>query len=547
MENVAGDIYVAMDGRDYNPGTIEKPFATLYRAKLAVFPKKENAKKPVSVVVRGGTYYLEQPLIFDAVDSGKPEAPITYIAYPGEKVTISGGRKLNCNWTPYRDGIWMCELPDVQEGKLDFNQLFINGKRQIRARYPNYDGSDPKHFSGYILAAGKIGDEIPDPCPGPDQDMTFSGDLQRGITFDPATFTEKHWARPQEAIIHIYQAYYWGNLQWQVKNIDWDNHRIWFGNGGHQMGAKYFHTPNFVNQHSRFFIENVFEELDAPGEWYLDKEAGVLYYLPAKGVDLDQAQVEIPILQQIVRFTGSQEHPVSHIILDGFRFTHTASTFLETYAIPSLSDWSIHRGGTIFLEGARDCHIANCCFDAVGGNAVFMNLYNRGNTVTGCKFVETGDSAICFVGSQELTSGTQRSFPYECRAENNLIHDCGTFGKQIAGMYISRAKRITASHNDIYNMPRAGICIGDGTWGGHVIEYNHIHETCRETGDHGPFNAWGRDSYWCLGQSHLPYTTNRSHDAGLVKADAMEPVIIRHNFFEEDAGWGLDLDDGASN
>lgn len=96
-------------------------------------------------------------------------------------------------------------------------------------------------------------------------------------------------------------------------------------------------------------------------------------------------------------------------------------------------------------------------------------------------------------------------------------------------------------------MPRAGICIGDGTWGGHVIEYNHIHDTCLETGDHGPFNAWGRDRGWCLAQSHAEYTLQRSHDAYQMLVDAMEPVIVRNNFFEEHAGWGLDLDDGASN
>jgi hypothetical protein len=199
------------------------------------------------------------------------------------------------------------------------------------------------------------------------------------------------------------------------------------------------------------------------------------------------------------------------------------------------------------MEGTRNCSVEACFFDAVGGNAILMNNYNRGNRVSGCKFTETGDSAICFVGSLETTVGTQRHFPYECQAVNNLIHDCGVFGKQVAGVYISRAKRIRVAHNEIYNMPRAGICIGDGTWGGHLIEYNYIHESCRETGDHGPFNAWGRDKYWCLSQSHMPYTVMRSHDAGHVLVDAMEPVTLRYNFFKEASGWGLDLDDGASN
>jgi hypothetical protein len=97
-------------------------------------------------------------------------------------------------------------------------------------------------------------------------------------------------------------------------------------------------------------------------------------------------------------------------------------------------------------------------------------------------------------------------------------------------------------------MPRAGICINDGTWGGHVIEFNRIHDTCRETGDHGPFNAWGRDRYWCLLHSHGPTGKDSvSHQAGKVLVDQMETVIIRNNFFREKSGWGLDLDDGASN
>jgi hypothetical protein len=167
--------------------------------------------------------------------------------------------------------------------------------------------------------------------------------------------------------------------------------------------------------------------------------------------------------------------------------------------------------------------------------------------VTGCKFTETGDSAVCLVGTLGLTNGSRRSFPYECTVSNNLIHNCGVFGKQTAGVYISRAKRITAAHNTIFNMPRAGICIGDGTWGGHVIEYNHIHDTVRETGDHGPFNAWGRERFWSLTQSHSAYSRSRSLEAGEARVDAMETVVVRNNFFEERSGWGLDMDDGASN
>ena len=158
--------------------------------------------------------------------------------------------------------------------------------------------------------------------------------------------------------------------------------------------------------------ENIFEELDLPGEWYLDRDNSILYYMPSEEVDLEQAVIEVPELPQIIRLTGSQEQSVHDITLEGLFFTHTTSTFLGEYCIPSRSDWSIHRGGAVFLEGAKNCLVKDCCFDAVGGNAIFMNGYNRGNKITGCTFLEAGDSAICFVGHSETTVGSQKRFPY---------------------------------------------------------------------------------------------------------------------------------------
>jgi hypothetical protein len=533
--------HVSSAGSDTGPGTVKQPFATLHRAQEAVRGRRSRST-PVTVVVREGTHYLKSPLIFGAEDSGSKTAPTIYTAYPGERVTLSGGAKLTCNWKPYKNGIMMAEVPSG----LEFTQLFVNGKRQIRARYPNYDPSNPGK-SGYLEAAGSIAAGTVNPYAGPDDDMTFSTQAPRGVRFDPATFTKKTWAHPEEAEIHIFQASYWGNLQWKIKGIEFGTDSIWFGDGGQQIGAKWSNHPAAVNDRSRFFIENVFEELDAPGEWFLDKQKNTLYYYPEQGADLRTALLEVPVLEQAIEFAGTEHDPVQHLSLQGFRIAHTATTYLKSYDVPSLSDWSIHRGGSIFAGGTRNCSVEACWFDAVGGNGIFVNNYNRDFSVVGCKFTDTGDSAICFVGDLEKTNGTQRAFPYECRADNNLIHDCGFYGKQIAGVYISRAKRITASHNLIYNMPRAAICIGDGTWGGHVIECNETHDTVRETSDHGPFNAWGRDRGWALAQSHGKYTTDRSLDVWEVLVDAMEPVIVRNNFFNEKSGWGLDLDDGASN
>jgi Right handed beta helix region len=545
-------VYVSPTGNDSNPGTREKPLATFNGAKEFVRNLKNSGNKKIEVNFLKGTYYLSASVVFKPEDSGSPSAPVIYKAEEDGSVSISGGRKLDCVWKSYKNGIFECSLPGIKKEGLDFTQLFVSGKRQHRARYPNYDNSDPGK-SGYIWPEKAISEDAKDPKPDNYEDMNYNNPVPKGIVYNPLTFTQRKWSQPEEAVIHIFQAPHWQILQWKIKDIDYKKHYIWFGKGGFQLGAKWTGDPVRVSGESQFFVENVFEELDAPGEWYWNKDEGILYYKPAEGVDLNSVVFEIPVLKSSIQFRGSQYNPVHDITISGFRFIDTKATFMDTYSVPSKSDWAIHRGGTIFSDGAENINVKNCWFDAVGGNAVFMNNYNRGNVVTSCKFTGTGESAVCFVGNFELTNGSNLAFPFECKAVDNLIHDCGYFGKQIAGVYISRAKRITVSHNLIYNMPRAGICIGDGTWGGDTVEFNDMHDCVRETWDHGPFNSWGREGYWSLTHAHSEGSFTYPFPAGDVKVWAMETNVIRNNYihgmYHYDGGYyqALDLDDGSSN
>jgi hypothetical protein len=547
------EFYVAESGNDGNPGTKERPLASLARAQELVRLIDKRGKTPITVWVRQGTYYLQKPLVFEPNDSGTTECPVRYAAYPGEEVTLSGGRRLICRWAPYKDGIMMCTLPRRNGGEEPFTQLFIDGKRQIRARYPKYDSQNPLVWgNGYINVAAAA-----EPWP-PTQ-----------FHFDPGTFTKNRWSKPELAIVQMFPLDYWGTLQWQVKDVDWDAHVVKLGWGGFRVNALEFgiaatglgKSQLYAKEskgdtfHSRFYIENVFEELDSPGEWYLDSDREILYYKPAPGVDLRQAKVEVPLLERVVEFRGSQQCPVKFIHLSGFRIAHTVSTFLKQYEAPSRGDWTIHRGGAILIEGAEDCTIDKCFFDAVGGNGVFINNYNRGVRVYGNKFTESGDSAVCLVGSENLIQGTNHPVPSENLISNNLIHDCGVFGKQIAGVFISVTLRNTISHNLIYNLPRAGICVNDGWGGGHIIEFNEIHDTVRETTDHGPFNSWGRGRFWCFEQNHGDFSHSSGYhenEAGYVFYYPEEDgyiTEIRNNYFHEDPSksmHGMDFDDGSS-
>ena len=136
-------------------------------------------------------------------------------------------------------------------------------------------------------------------------------------------------------------------------------------------------------------------------------------------------------------------------------------------------------------------------------------------------------------------------YPSNATVYDNLIHNIGAIEKQVAGVQISMASEITVRHNTIYNLPRAGINISEGTWGGHVIEYNDVFNTVLETGDHGAFNSWGRDRFWHPDRGRMNEITQK--EPSLILLDAQKTTIIRNNRFRCDHGWDIDLDDGSSN
>ena len=125
------------------------------------------------------------------------------------------------------------------------------------------------------------------------------------------------------------------------------------------------------------------------------------------------------------------------------------------------------------------------------------------------------------------------------------MFDLGLVEKQSAGVELSMSQNITVSHNTIYDVPRAGINVCDGTWGGYIIEYNDVFNTVKESGDHGSFNSWGRDRYWNPNKKTLDSIVETNFNLALL--DVVKPIIVRNNRMRCDHGWDIDLDDGSSN
>jgi hypothetical protein len=523
---------VALRGRDDQGGTPDQPFASLHRAQRAVREfRRAHPTTPVTVVVREGTYYLDHTLLFTPEDSGSAQAPILYMAGPGEKVTLSGGRRLRCQWQT-RKSKSICDLNAGNAGPFGFTQLFVNGGRQVRARFPDNDPANATQ-GGFlsVVRALPAGASSPDPA---DEQAAASRRGVVGIEFDPDIFSQKRWGTPADAIIHVSQSDDLGILDWEIRSIDYDRNRIWFGSGGTQLGDAWTGSTAAIGPGSRFYVDNVLEEMTVSGEWYLAAGSGTLYYRASPDLDLENALVEVPVLDEIVRVQGDGSSPVEHIAFQGFRFAHTETTYMRPRETAASGKWAIYRGGAVCFEQTRNCSVQDCWFDGVGGNALFWSATNMSGTVTGCKFTEAGDNAICFAG---LPGGTAAS---GCAVINNLIEGCGVFGKQTAGLYIAHANGITAAHNEFRALPCSAICIADGSWGGHQIENNAIADTVRETRHYAPLNVWGNAQ-----QSDLDLPGDGSQTANQA-SPTDEPAMIRGNFIRHETNCGILLGSGAT-
>jgi hypothetical protein len=514
-------IFVATDGDDTNPGTQDKPYETIAAAQGAVRASSDRGKVPITVNVLPGTYYVGKTIVFTSADSGTEAAPVTYRG-GGGTATLSGGARLELRWSAYKDGIMQASVPKDVSDPLSFDVLFLNGERQVMARYPNYDANKT-------------------PFGGTANDYTRAGSWSHS---------------PVGGFVHCMHTSDWGSQHYVIKGV----------NGSNLSLSDPLCNARASGLNGSGVVENIFDELDAPGEWYFDKEAGILYFYPPQGTDLGAALIEVAGLERIVEFQGTSSAPVKWINLDGFRYSHTSRTFTQCDETILRSDWNIYRGGSVFVSGAEDSVITNSFFDNVGGNALFVSGYNRRIRIASNKFIGSGASAIMLMGlssavrnpvfgyyggtvsvsSLDKTPGPKTDdYPAQCTVTDNLIHDIGYPQKQVAGVGIDMAQDITVSHNSIYNMPRAGINIGDGCWGGHIVEYNDVFDTVLETGDHGAFNSWGRDRFWDADIGTIESRVASS--PGLELLDVVKPITLRNNRWRCDRGWDVDLDDGSTN
>jgi hypothetical protein len=508
--------YAAANGNDSNPGTLVKPLKTIEAALAKVASAKTGT---VTIFLRTGRY---QPVsTIELTPSVLAKHRLRLEAYKNEKVIISGAKTVTYQWKPYKD-----KIVQAFAGKeLKMDQLFCNGKLLHMARYPNFDSS------AHMLN-GTAADAI---------------SKQR----------VSKWSHPEGGYIHALHRGEWGGFHYRITGKNKQDSLLMEGGWQNNRPAP---------MHKEFrYVENIFEELDAPAEWYYKAASGIIYLYPPAGTDLNTARFESSVLDDIIRVKGTEQSPAENITITGISFENTNRTFMLTREPLLRSDWTIYRGGAILTEGCKNVNISNCTFNNLGGNAVFVSRYNRDISIEHNYIHNIGGNAIAFVGDSsavrspsfhygdhvdidkmDKTAGPKNNnYPAGCRAYDNLINNIGTIEKQVAGVEISMSMDITVSHNTIYNVPRAGINVGDGCWGGHMISFNDVFNTVLETGDHGAFNSWGRDRYWLPSINEVNALVEKYPDLPLL--DVIKPITLSNNRFYCAHGWDIDLDDGSSN
>lgn len=432
MEREAHVYYVSTTGDDSWSGTLatanqtrtDGPFATIARARDAIREDRRVERSaggtpvPVTVLIRGGTYYVDETLVFRPEDGGTHECPVTYTSYPGERAIISGGFPIVGEWkdNPTSPEGVAAALPagvrsiDLPAGTPYFRGLSVDGARKTRARTPN---------TGFL-----------------ETEEAVSGTSFRYQAGDMEAF---HAIEDAEVVV----VHSWNESRLRILHLDEESRTVDFRDpkARHEIGWTGSRGQN------RYYVENIIEGLDSPGEWYFDRGSSTLYYYPEAEEDLAMATVVAPKLRQLIRFEGSLEEGgdlLCYLRLSGLTFADTDWELPEN-GYPDCGDvGDIVDPSTITFEGAAYCELRGCTIHDTGTYALEINGY--GNLVE--------DNEIFDTGSGGILARNYHAPPNVFRY--NHIHHCGSVYLSAVGINIDDGGG-TYANNLIHDISHSGI------------------------------------------------------------------------------------------
>jgi len=450
-------IIVAPNGRDSNPGTLEKPFATLERARDEVRKLvAAGLKTDVTVFIRGGAYLLARAVVFGLADSGTKDHTITYAAYPGETPVFSGGVKIT-GWRRLegsaalplaaRGKVWVANLPETKGGKWRFHALFDGGEPLPRARS---DGFKPlldyetKDFYG----------------------MPFATPEQKSLLRFPKGAL-RNWPNLDDVEIRIFP---WG--PWTINLLGLASVDEEKGEATTTLPATYpmvvisggvkpLTPEDGPELQKSAWVENVLEALDEPGEWVLNTHEGRLYLWP-RG-DMPGETITAPRLVELVRVEGRvdvdgpADTPVRHLVFRGLTLTHGDRDVWTANDAGIQHDWEMHDKSTALMRfrATEHCLVDECRFTASGGTGVRFDLHSQYNRVQRSLLDHLGQSGVLICG---YGPGV-KDVSHHNEVVNNHIHDLGEIYWHSHGIIVWQSSENRVANNLIHDMPRKAILV----------------------------------------------------------------------------------------
>ena len=472
LSGCAGDgtvvFHVSTEGDDAGVGTVDRPFASFERARDAVRELKltDTGKGNGAVIeIHGGTYEMRSSFALTESDSGLDGVPVIWRAHEGDTVVLSGGGtvrgfnvltdekvrgRLNEDarshvlWTDLA-GQGITDYGDIKPDGGNRTELFFKGSYMTLARYPNEDW----------LTIADVPQNGPKMLhPGLDRDKSA---VPRGRHYGRFTYDgnrPERWSEADDIWMHGFWVWDWRDEYLPVERIDTRTKAVYPREPHHASGYQ---------KGQRYYFLNILEELDSPGEYYIDRDQGILYFWPPE--QISDGDVTMPVVTEPLITMDN----VSNVTISGLTF-------------------AVSRGSGVSMTGGSGNLVAGCDFHNLGDFCVVIDG-GTNNGVKSCDMYEVGRGGVILDGGDRKTLTPAGNY-----AENNHIHH---FARRIktyqAGVQITGVGN-RASHNLIHDSPHTGIFLVTSRVGNdHIIEYNELHHLAQETGDVGAIYLCGRN------------------------------------------------------